>query len=414
MSVTLSDIFEAKQRIAGGVYLSPCPESIPLSEIAHCRAYCKLDYLQRTGSFKERGARNALLLLSEDERRRGVISASAGNHALGLAYHGMLLGIGVTVVMPKYAPLIKRTTCRRLGANIILHGETFGEAYEHARQLADSRQLSYIHGFDDPAIIAGQGTVGLEIVEQVPDVEAIVVPIGGGGLIAGVALAVKSTMPQVKIIGVEPERAAGFSTSLAAGHVVKVPVRPTLADGLAVGRVGELAFEIARLRVDRVVTVSEEELALAMLRLAELEKSVVEGAGAAPLAALMAGKVPEVEGLRTVMILSGGNVDPLVLTRVIEKGLVADGRLCRFTAVVTDRPGGLAKLTSLIAQSGASIQELLHDRAFSGPDIAAANVLCTVETADRAHIEELYTLLAQEGIQVLPLRPTPKSPHSAG
>lgn len=413
MSVTHSDIVEARQRIAGGVYLSPCPESIPLSEIAHCRAYCKLDYLQRTGSFKERGARNALLLLSDDERRQGVISASAGNHALGLAYHGMLLGIGVTVVMPRYAPLIKRTTCRRLGAHIILHGETFGEAYEHARELAESQKLAYIHGFDDPAIIAGQGTVGLEILDQVPDVEAIVVPIGGGGLLAGVALAVKSTHPKVKIIGVEPERAAGFSSSLAAGQVVKVAVQPTLADGLAVGKVGELAFEIARPRVDRVVTVSEEQLALAMLRLAELEKSVVEGAGAAPLAALMAGKVPEVAGLRTVMILSGGNVDPLVLTRVIEKGLVADGRLCRFTAVVTDRPGGLAKLTSLIAQSGASIQELLHDRAFSGPDIAAANVLCTVETADREHIEALYKLLAQEGIQVLPLRPTPK-PHPAG
>lgn len=408
MSLSLTDIVDARQRIASGVYFSPCPESIPLSEIAHCRAYCKLDYLQRTGSFKERGARNALLLLSEAERRRGVISASAGNHALGLAYHGMLLGISVTVVMPRHAPLIKRTTCLRLGANILLHGESFAEAYEHARELADSRQLAYIHGFDDPAIIAGQGTVGLEIVEQVPDVEAIVVPIGGGGLLAGVALAVKTLRPRVKILGVEPERAAGFSASLAAGHVVKVSVRSTLADGLAVGKVGELAFEIARPRVDRVVTVSEEELALAMLRLAELEKSVVEGAGAAPLAALMAGKLPEAESLRTVMILSGGNVDPLVLTRVIEKGMVADGRLCRFTAVVTDRPGGLAKLTSLIAQSGASIQEMLHDRAFSGPDIAAANVLCTVETADRAHIEVLYALLAKEGIQVLPLRPTPK------
>lgn len=409
MSLTLSAIVEAKRRIADGIYLSPCPESIPLSEIAGCRAYCKLDYLQRTGSFKERGARNALLLLGDAERRRGVISASAGNHALGLAYHGMLLGIGVTVVMPRYAPLIKRTTCQRLGAQIILHGETFGEAYEHARELEASQRLAYIHGFDDPAIIAGQGTVGLEIMEQVPDVEAIVVPIGGGGLVAGVAVAVKSAMPDVTIIGVEPERAAGFSASLAAGHAVKVPVRPTLADGLAVGKVGELAFELARKRVDRVVTVTEEELALAMLRLVELEKSVVEGAGAAPLAALMSGKVPELRGKRTVLILSGGNVDPLVLTRVIEKGLVTDGRLCRFTAVVTDRPGGLAKLTGLIADSGASIQELLHDRAFSGPDVTAVNVLCTVETADREHIERLYQSLAAAGIQVVPLRPSPRN-----
>ncbi len=412
MNLTLADIVDARGRIAEGIYLSPCPESIPLSEICNCPVFCKLDYLQRTGSFKERGARNALELLDKRQRKQGVISASAGNHALGLAYHGKLLGVGVTVVMPTHAPLIKRTTCRKLGAEIILHGETFGEAYEHAQQLAAERHLTYIHGFNDPAIIAGQGTIALEILEQVPDIEAIVVPIGGAGLVAGVSLAVKSIMPGVRIIGVEPERAAGFSASLAAGHVVKVPVKPTLADGLAVGKVGELAFAIARSRVDRVVTVSEEELALSMLRLVELEKSVVEGAGAAPLAALAFGKLPELAGMRTVIILSGGNVDPLILSRVIEKGLVADGRLCRFTAVVTDRPGGLARLTQVIADSGASIQELLHDRAFSGPDLAAANVLCTVETADRGHIEELYKALAQADIHVVPQRggsngPTP-------
>ena len=409
MNLTLADIVGAKHRIADGIYFSPCPESIPLSELCGSSIYCKLDYLQRTGSFKERGARNALLLLDEDQRRRGVISASAGNHALGLAYHGKLLGIGVTVVMPKFAPLIKRTTCRTLQANVILHGESFNEAYEHAQELARTGGLSYIHGFDDPAIIAGQGTMGLEILEQVPDVEAIVVPVGGAGLIAGVALAVKSIMPKVHIIGVEPERAAGFTAALSAGHAVKAALQPTLADGLAVGKVGELAFATAAPRVDRVVTVSEEELALSMLRLVELEKSVVEGAGAAPLAACMSGKLPELRGKRTVLVLSGGNIDPLILTRVIEKGLVSDGRLCRFTAVITDRPGGLARLAQLIAESGASVQEIGHDRAFSGPDIAAANVLCTVETADRRHIDELYQRLAKEGIRVLPLAPNGSS-----
>ncbi|HEV3137134.1 MAG TPA: threonine ammonia-lyase [Pirellulales bacterium] len=406
MNLTLADIVDAKHRIADGIYLSPCPASIPLGELCGSPVYCKLDYLQRTGSFKERGARNALLLLGEEQRRRGVISASAGNHALGLAYHGKLLGIGVSVVMPKYAPLIKRTTCRNLGAVVILEGETFSDAYEHAQTLARERHLTYIHGFDDPAIIAGQGTLGLEILEQVPDAEAIVVPVGGAGLAAGVSLAVKAIMPGVRIIGVEPERAAGFIAALAAGRPVKVPLQPTLADGLAVGKVGELAFSIAAARVDRVVTVSEEELSSAMLRLAELEKSVVEGAGAAPLAAMMSGKLPELAALRTVFILSGGNVDPLVLTRVIEKGLVADGRLCRFTAVVSDRPGGLARLAQLIAASGASVQEIAHDRAFSGPDIAAANVLCTVETADREHIDTLYKVLEQEGIHVVPVRST--------
>jgi threonine dehydratase len=410
MNLTLSDIEDAQRRIASGVYLSPCPESIPLGEICNGPVYCKLDYLQRTGSFKERGARNALLLLNDAQRRRGVIGASAGNHALGLAYHGKLLDVRVTVVMPQYAPLIKRTTCRKLGAEVILHGETFAEAFDHAQALARDQGLTYIHGFDDPAIIAGQGTVGLEILLQVPDVEAIVVPIGGGGLAAGVALAVKSTRPEVRIIGVEPERAAGFTAALAAGHPVRVPLRPTVADGLAVGKVGQLAFEIAGPRVDRVVTVSEEELSLAMLRLVELEKSVVEGAGAAPLAAMMSGKLPELSRLKTVMILSGGNVDPLILTRVIEKGLVADGRLCRFTAVISDRPGGLARLAERIAESGASIQEIAHDRAFSGADITAANVLCTVETADRQHVEALHDSLTQAGIQVLPLRSSAEKP----
>jgi threonine dehydratase len=404
MNLSLDDVELARDRIASGIYLSPCPESIPLSEIAGCRMYCKLDYLQRTGSFKERGARNALLLLDTEQRRRGVISASAGNHALGLAYHGKLLEAPVTVVMPKFAPLIKRATCRKLGANVVLFGESFQEAYEHAQALAGERNLTYIHGFNDPAIIAGQGTVGLEILEQVPDVEAIVVPIGGGGLAAGVSLAVKSRKPAVRIFGVEPERSAAFSAALAAGHVVAIDGRPTVADGLAVSRVGDLALEIARPRLDGVVTVSEEELALAMLRLVELEKSVVEGAGAAPLAALMSGKLPQLTGLRTVMILSGGNVDPLILSRVIEKALVADGRLCRFTAVVADRPGGLAKLTQLIAESGASIQEITHDRAFSGPDVGLANVLCTVETSDREHLEELYRLLEREGVRATPLR----------
>ncbi len=403
MNLTLADIVDAKSRTAGGIYLSPCPESIPLSELCGSRIYCKLDYLQRTGSFKERGARNALLLLDANQCHRGVISASAGNHALGLAYHGRLLGIPVRVVMPRYAPLIKQTTCRRLGAEVTLFGETFSDAFDNAQQLARDESLTYIHGFDDPAIIAGQGTLGLEILEQVPDVEAIVVPVGGAGLLAGVALAVKSIMPRVRIIGVEPRRAAGFTAALAAGHAVRTPLGPTLADGLAVGRVGDLAFEIAAPRVDRVVTVSEEELATAMLRLVELEKSVVEGAGAAPLAACMFGHLPELAGRHTVLILSGGNVDPLVLTRVIEKGLVSDGRLCRFTAVVTDRPGGLARLAELIARSGASVQEIAHDRAFAGPDIAAANVLCTVETADRQHIEDLYRSLAAEGIRVLPI-----------
>ena len=402
MNMTLDDIRAARQRIAGGIYLSPCPESIPLAEIAGCRVYCKLDYLQRTGSFKERGARNALLLLTAAQRARGVIAASAGNHALGLAYHGKLLGIAVTVVMPQFAPLIKLATCRQLGANVILHGQTFAEAFAYATELAARDGLCYIHGFDAPEIIAGQGTVGLEILEQVPDVEAIVVPIGGGGLLAGVAAAVKPLHPEVKIIGVEPTHAACFSAALQAGEPVDCPTRPTLADGLAVRRAGTFAFAVARPLVDRVVTVDEDHLALAVLRLLELEKSVVEGAGAAPLAACLAGMVPELAGRRVVLILSGGNIDPTILSRVIEKGLVADGRLCRFTAVISDRPGGLADLASLIASTGASIEDVTHDRAFSGSDVSAVHAVCTLQTCDRNQIRRIFTLLQEKNIAFFP------------
>jgi len=406
MSITLDDVLAARSRIAGGVALSPCPESIQLSELCGARIFCKLDYLQRTGSFKERGARNALLLLSDEQRRRGVIAASAGNHALGLAYHGHLLSIGVTVVMPKFAPLIKLATCRRLGANVVLHGETFREAVEHAHELERQRNLTYIHGFDDPAIIAGQGTLGLEILEQAPDVEAIVLPIGGGGLAAGVSVAVKSLRPEVQIFGVEPDQMPTFTAALAAGHPVDIPLRPTLADGLAVGRIGATSFALAAPLIDRVVTVSEEQFSLAILRLAELEKCVVEGAGSAPLAACLAARLPELTGRCVVLVLTGGNIDLAVLGRVIEHGLVVDGRLCRFTATISDRPGGLARLAQQIAVAGASVKEITHDRAFCGPDVSAVSVLCTVEAADHQHIAEVYRQLREAGFDVVPASAT--------
>lgn len=400
--VTYEDVLSARARIEGGVIVSPCPESIPLSELAGCRVYCKLDYLQRTGSFKERGARNALLQLEEGRRARGVIAASAGNHALGLTYHGKLLGVPVTVVMPTFAPLIKVTTCKRLGARVILFGDGFDEAKKKAEEIASEEGLAYVHGFDDPAIIAGQGTVGLEILEQVPDADAVVVPIGGGGLIAGIALAVKRFNPRLRVIGVEPWHAASFTAALKAGKPVPTPVQSTLADGLAVKQVGANAFAVARPLVDSVVRVTEDELALAILQLAELEKSVVEGAGAASWAALLNDKLPELAGKKVVLVLCGGNIDPTILSRVIEYGLVASGRLCRFTAVISDRPGGLARLTALIASVGGSIKEIIHDRAFAGPDISAVNVLCTVETRDAEHIRELYSRLESEKIKVVP------------
>lgn len=399
--ITPAQILAARQRIVGGVLLSPCPESVPLSELCGCRIFCKLDYMQRTGSFKERGARNALLSLSPEQRQLGVIAASAGNHALGLAYHGELLRVPVTVVMPRFSPLIKVSTCRRLKADVVLHGDTFQEARGRALEIAEARRLTYIHGYDDPAIIAGQGTIGLEILEQVPDVDAIVVPIGGGGLIAGIACAAKSINPHVKIIGVEAAAAANFTAALEAGGPVNITCDPTLADGLAVGRVGEVAFATAGRYVDRVLRVSEESLALAVLRLLELEKAVVEGAGASPLAAFLDGQLSDLAGENVVLFLSGGNIDSAILDRIIEKGLVADGRLYRFTAIISDRPGGLARMAQLVAEVGASIKEVTHDRAFAGPDVAAVRVVCTVETFDRDHIAQLRAHFHQAGIRIL-------------
>src|SRR5581483_8033266 len=357
MTVTFQHIQEAAERIAGHVVQSPCPRSIPLSEATGMKIFCKLEYLQRTGSFKERGARNSLSLLTASQRKTGVIDASAGNHALGLAYHGQLLGIPVTVVMPRFAPLTKVTNCRRLGATVVLEGSDIGEARAAADEIVREKGLTYVNGFDDPAIIAGQGTLGLEIAAQVPDVDAVIVPIGGAGLIAGIALALKALKPHVEIIGVEPEHAASFIAAMAAGRPVRYELKPTLADGLSVPKVGENAFQIARSLVDRTLLVSEQQIALAILRLLELEKAVVEGAGASPLAVCLAGLVPELEGKTVVLPLCGGNIDTPILGRVLERGLVTDGRLFRFTARISDRPGGLARIAGLIAETGASIIE---------------------------------------------------------
>lgn len=405
--ITFRDIEAARDRISGAVYHSPCQHSIPLSELTGMQIFCKLDNLQRTGSFKERGARNALAQLPPDQQKRGVIAASAGNHAQALAYQGRLLGIPATVVMPKFAPLIKVSNCQKLGATVVLHGKDFGEAKAHAHELAKERGLAYIDGYDDPAIIAGQGTMGIEIVEQVPDLDAVVVPVGGGGLIAGVALAVKTLRPQAKIIAVEADHVASFSAALEAGKPTRIPMQPTLADGLAIPEVGGNAFAIARSLIDRNVIVTEEEIALAILRIVELEKGVVEGSAATPLAACLSGQLPELAGKRVVLCLCGGNIDPNVLSRVVERGLVADGRLCRFTAVISDRPGGLADLATQIAASGASVKQVVHDRAFAGSDVSAVHVLCTVETRNREHLMELRERLRQHGVQTFDSKQPP-------
>ena len=401
-TVTLDDIRAAQTRIAGRVLRSPCPRSIPLSEATGADVFCKLDLLQRTGSFKERGACNALMMLDDAAKSRGVVAASAGNHALGLAYHGKLLGIPVTVVMPRFAPLVKVATCRRLGARVILEGETFDDARRGAAAIADRNGLDRIHGFDDPRVIAGQGTMALEVLADVPDADAIIVPTGGAGLLAGVAIAAKAVRPTISVIAVEPAAAGSFSASLAAGRPVQVPLRPTLADGLAVGEVGEVSFPLAAPLVDRVVTVDEQALALAVLRLSELEKTVVEGAAASALAAILGDDLADLRGKRVVLLLCGGNIDMTTLGRVIDHGLAVDGRLWRFRTRLVDRPGGIARLTATIAAAGAGVVEIVHDRTFSGADVFSVTVEVTVQTADHAQVASLRERLRGDGFELLP------------
>jgi threonine dehydratase len=318
-SLSLETVRQAHARIAGGLRATPCAVSRPLSELAGMGIILKHDYQQFTGSFKERGARNALLSLNAKQRARGVVAASAGNHALGLAFHGAQLGIDVTVVMPLTAPRIKADRCRQLGARVVQEGATYDESAGFAVKLASKSGATYVHPFDNYAVIAGQATLALEALFAFPDVDAFVVPVGGGGLLAGTAAVLKALRPDALVIGVEPAHAPSLAVALGAGRPVRVPVSASLADGLAVAQTGEKTFALAHRWVDRVVTVTEDDLAVAMLRLHETEAVVVEGAGVAGLAACLAGKLPDLAGKNVVVPLTGRNIDPLVHARALSR-----------------------------------------------------------------------------------------------
>jgi threonine dehydratase len=411
-TVSLAEIVAARARLNGSIIRTPCPESAALSDLTGAKIFCKQEFLQRTGSFKERGARNALAQLSPEQAQKGVIAASAGNHALGLSWHGRLLGVPVTVVMPRFAPLVKVGRCRQFGATVILHGDTYEEARHEADRLAQEQQLTYIPAFDDPKVIAGQGTLAFEILEQIPDAEAVLVPVGGGGLLAGVATVLRALKPDLEIIGVEPANAACFAAGLSAGKPVRVATRYTLADGLAVAEAGRHTLAIAQPLVHRMVQVQEESLALAMLRLAEMEKCIIEGAGAAGLAAMLDGQLSTLAGRKVVLLLTGGNIDPLAHSRVIERGLAADGRIYRFDVLLNDRPGGLAHLSAVLADAGANVTEIVHNRTFAGPDLSRVHVLCTVETRDRAHIVEIQQRLLENGVELFSGEPSLRVPRT--
>jgi threonine dehydratase len=397
--VTLADIEAARKTIGNSVFLSPCAYSETFSRFTGNRIYFKLENLQMTGSFKERGAVNKLLALTPEERARGVVTASAGNHAQGVAYHATRLGIHAKICMPLATPLIKVSCTRDYGAEVILTGANFDEAREEAERICAAEGLTFVHPFDDDAVIAGQGTIGLELLEQQPDLEAVVVPIGGGGLIGGVACAMKSKNPAIRVVGVETARIPSMKAALAAGEPVTLPPAATIGDGIAVRRCGAKTLPLVEKYVDEIVTVDEEEIANAILLLLEREKTVAEGAGAAPAAALL-NKRTSLQGLRTAVIISGGNIDVNFLSRIIERGLVKDGRLIRLRLRVPDQPAALARVLTVIAELRANIMNIVHDRSHYGVPLGESAVELTLETRGREHGNEIIAALHQAGHRI--------------
>jgi threonine dehydratase len=397
---TLADVEAARVRVRGGVVRTPCPPAPALEDDLPGRLFLKLEGLQRTGSFKDRGALNRLLDLTAEERARGVVTASAGNHAQALAYHCGRLGIRASVVMPEATPLIKVANCRRFGARIAFRGATLSDALVEARRLAAEEGLTLIHAFDDPRVIAGQGTIGLEILEDVPAATVIVVPIGGGGMIGGIAAAVKAVRPAVRVIGVEASAAASAAASRVAGRVVQIETAETIADGIATKRIGDHTFPLIERYVDDIVVVDEDRIAAAVHHLLERQKVVVEGAGAVPFAAVRDGLVPLGDGDTTVLVISGGNIDVNMVSRVIDRGLVADGRLARLRVTVRDRPGNLARLTRLVADAGANVLEVAHSRAFADIRVGDVEIVMHLETRGREHVAEITTRLEADGLAV--------------
>ena len=396
LNISLADVIAARERLRSAIYYSPCPHSQMLSALTGQQVYLKLENLQMTGSFKERGALNRIAMLTPEQAGRGVVAASAGNHAQGVAYHATARGIRALIVMPLATPLVKVTATRGFGAEVVLHGANYDEACEEATRLCQAQGMTFIHPFDDPAVMAGQGTIGLELLEQVPQLEAVVVPIGGGGLIGGIACAIKESRPDIRVVGVQTSRLPSMAMAVEQRHPVTLQPATTIADGIAVRRAGDVTFPVVDKYVDEIVTVDEDEIASAILVLLEREKTLAEGAGATALAALLQKKT-SLNGAHTAVLVGGGNIDVTLLSRIIERGLVQDGRMIRLRIHLLDKPGALAELTKLIAHHRVNIVDTLYNRAYYGVNLGDTTIDITLETRGREQVQELLAALDNGG-----------------
>ncbi len=400
MTVSLNDIRVAAERLNGIINPTPVIADEKLSTAIGAKAYLKAECLQRAGSFKLRGAYNTISQLSDGEKARGVVTGSAGNHAQAVALAAKLHGIKATIVLPEFAPLTKVMATRGFGADAILHGKSFDEAVAYSRQLGKENGYTYVHAFDDERVIAGQGTMGVEIAETLPNVTTILVGIGGGGMISGIATAVKALLTHVRVIGVQAEHVSSVIPSLAAGHPVESPFKPTIADGIAVKRPGELTLPIIRDLVDEVVTVSEEEFAAGVFHCVQNAHIVVEGAGAAGVAALLARKVAISENDVVCAVLAGGNIDGNLLARVLEQVMVRQGRYVVFKLLVLDRPGSLAAMLASVAESGANVVEVNHQRAIWLAPLGYTGIEIILEVRDERHARDVHKHLEDAGYHV--------------
>ncbi|MBL0943834.1 MAG: threonine ammonia-lyase [Hydrogenophaga sp.] len=390
----IDDIRAAAARLEGQLLRTPCVESRTLSQLTGCQVFLKFENLQYTASFKERGACNKLAQLTPEERSRGVIAMSAGNHAQGVAYHAQRLGLRAVIVMPRFTPGVKVERTRGFGAEVVLHGDTLDEARAHARALAERQGLVFVHPYDDEAIVAGQGTVALEMLADVPDLDTLVIAVGGGGLIAGMATAAKALRPGIEVVGVQTERFPAMVNAIKGTHHAQGS--STIAEGIAVGTPGEVNIPIVRERVDDLLLVDEGDIEQAIVMLLEIEKTLVEGAGAAGLAALL--KHPQrFRGRRVGLVLCGGNIDPMLLASIIERGMVRAGRLARIAVNARDVPGNLARITALVAEAGANIDEVHHQRAFTLLAAQNVEIELVLQTRGREHVQQVIDLLNGAG-----------------